>query len=177
MSNQVLATLIGTGLVLLLPSVVGALITWRGTEHSLWGAAATALALAVCGWLSLAAGPAPGGIGNLSAVLFGYLLSLGGLVTGIATCAAALLQALRARQFAWSAALLLVGAVPLVTTIVVFDVTVALSTPHVGGEPLGYPGVLLAAQLLPIGLVILLAYGGGVARGAQKHGSTADTRR
>jgi hypothetical protein len=169
------ATLVISGLILLLPSVVGVSLARRSNGHVLWVAAAIALALAVFGWLGLAQGRGVGGFGGLGYVMRGYLLSLLGLLVGLAACADALVRARRARQRAWCAALLALGALPLVAALVVFDVTYALLAQQHGGEPIVFQGERLAFLLLPIGLVILLAYGVWVALAPRRarHGELA----
>src|SRR5258708_31031617 len=117
--------LVISGLILVLPSVVGVGVARRGNGRLLWAAAAIALALAVLGWLSVAQGRDVGGFGSVGYVLRGYLLSLVGLLVGLAACVDALVPARRARQFASFAALLALGALPLVASLVVFDVTFA----------------------------------------------------
>jgi hypothetical protein len=167
MSNQTVGTLITSGLILLLPSTAGVSIARRGDGRFLWVAAATALALAVFGLRSLAEGRGVGGFGGVGAVLNGYLLSLVGLLIGIAVCADALVRTRRAKQLAWFAALLALGALPLVASLALFDVTIlVLEQVFHHGEPSAFQGERLAFQLLPIGLLSLLAYGVRVALGA-----------
>jgi hypothetical protein len=165
-----MAMLINSGLILLLPSVVGVVVARLGTGRLLWTAAATALALAVYAWLSIVESHNVGGVRGIGPGLRGYLLSLMGLPVGIGVCVAELVRALRARQFAWFAALLAIGAVPLMASLAVFDYTTALLEQYTGGEPLAFQSELLAFQLLPIGPVILLAYGARVAFGARQPG-------
>ena len=165
-----IATLVISGLILVLPSLVGMSLARRGTGHVLWAAAVIALALAIFGWLSLAQGRDVGGFGGVGYVLRGYLLSLLGLLVGIGVCADALIRARHAQQRVWFAALLALGALPLVAALVVFDVTYALLAQQHGGEPIVFQGERLAFLLLPIGLVILLAYGFRVALRARQQG-------
>jgi len=147
----------------------------RGSGRFLWIAVASALTLAVVGLRSLAEGREVGGMSGVSAVLNGYLLSLVGLLVGIAVCTDALVRTWRAKQFAWFAALLALGALPLVASLVVLDVTILVLYHQYGGTLISVQGEQLAFLLLPASLPILLAYGLWVALGAwrARRGATA----
>src|SRR5258708_13287298 len=156
MSGQTVVTLVVTpvsfGLILLLPSVVGVVSAHRGTGRFLWVMAATALALAVFGWLSLAQGRDIGGFSGVGYVLIGYLLWLVGLLVGIGVCVAELIRARRTRQLAWFATLLAFGAVPLVASLVVLTVTIAFLEQYYGRGLIVFQSQLLAFPLLPLAL-------------------------
>jgi hypothetical protein len=163
MTDQLTSIAITSAVIVALPSAIGILVGRRGDGHLLWVAALVTLLLAYFGTNSLASGRDVGvndeGPSGLSAILYGYLASFIALLVGLATCAAELVHALRARHFAWVVALLAIGLVPLLTALLAFDLNVGVLERYYGGEPVVFQGELLAFDLLLIGPIALTAYG------------------
>jgi hypothetical protein len=174
MSNQVLTTLADTTVVLLVPSLVGALLAHAGDGRRLWIAAVAALALTVAGLLSLRSGRTVGILNGLDNVIVGslasFVASCVGLLVALGACAAALVRAWRGQQVVWLLVLLVTAALPLLAAVALFDYTSLVLEPFHGGELVVFQGEQLAFALLPIGPAILVVYGVRLALAARRRG-------
>ncbi len=162
--GQIQLVLLITVVALPIPSIIGVFAAWEGEGHFLWCGAAAALALTALGLAVLSAPRDPFPTAYIR-VLVGLDLSAFGLLVAIGVCADALSRSLRARQFAWFAALLLTAALPLLTAIIAFDVSVMTIGPALPERAVNGQLDLPVFKLLPIGSAALTVYGVWTASG------------
>ena len=150
--------LVVTTFVLLLPGLLGVVVAWEGAGRALWCAAAAAFALTLLGLAFFPSPRDPQPAASLR-LLVGLDVSALGLLWALSACADALTRSLRARRFAWFAALLVTAALPLLVAIVLFDVSVLAIAPAHPGQPVNDQLDRLVLELLPIGTAALTVYG------------------
>lgn len=142
MVDQATATLITSGVMVLLPSSLGVFIAQFGAGRFLWLATTATLVLALTGLIGLA---------TARDAAITYQWAYCSLLLGVGTCADAFTRALRARQVGWCLALLILGAAPLLASLAVFSIDVLNGTTSA-------PDEALAFTLLPLGPAALTVY-------------------
>jgi hypothetical protein len=155
--------LVGSGIIML-PIVVGWVCArTRAARIIILILGAAALVLTALGVFYFTNGEALGtsdsGMQGLGVVLTGFLFTLVGLMFGFAVCGCTLAHAQRAGRWRWFVVLLIFGVLPLLGTVVLFDLLFLVIEPGDPGDTANLLPLTITFWVAPVGSIVPLTYG------------------
>jgi hypothetical protein len=163
-SSLVVQMLVGDGIVIILPFVVGWVCArGRAARRVVVVLGVAAQGLTILGLLyltdSFTLGLGDPGMNGVGAFLVGCLCSFVGLLLAFASCGSALTYARRSGRRGWVLLLLLAALLPLLATVGVVNYLILVALRLYPGKQEVFESVLLAFHLAPVGCVALLIFG------------------